>query len=167
MKYQIGEVVRFSGTNNEWDEQFAIITASKMQGEDVFGVYNGPLYRTSISGDWWIREQWLEPVNGGMPKSKRESTSDSLSLEQLLAKVRSLDAAFFEQVCQAMEVESQRRDEQRQRKLAEAIVSAMDAFRREFGDDYGFVMKSGVYVTLPEMSDAVKEFYQYLDDIDD
>lgn len=146
MKYQIGEVVRVRETG-------ALVTVIGLDDDGL------PIGYLTVADEKtaWYKESSLEPVNGGMPKPKEESTSDSLSLEQLLAKVRSLDADFFEQVCRAMEAESQRRDEQQQRQLAEAIVSAMEVYLRKVGDNRDFYTRGGEYMSMQDMHDAIIE----------
>jgi hypothetical protein len=157
MKYQIGEVIRFESLNYELNGKLATITACKPYGDGSHG--DGHLYQTAVTGDRWIHEDWLKPVNGGMPKSTKESTSDSMTFEQFFDHIRSVDEAIFERCYRAMEEEDRRRDQEQQRKLAGAIASAMDAYLQKVGDnrDIYLSLPHGVCgtVSMQDMYDAI------------
>ena len=219
MKYQIGEVVRFSEDASYYGAFrlggcLATITDAKQYGNYGDGTLApGPVYKTAITGDTWVHQDYLVPVNGGM-KPAEESTSGSQSTYQLGEVIRFADtpsnrekrlhgklatiiavnhdypetyqtaitacdewfiAKAFEPVnggmpkskeestveslpvavYQELERESQRRDKQQQRKLAGAIVSAMDAYLREVGDNRDFYSRCGEYMSMQDMYDAI------------
>lgn len=81
-----------------------------------------------------------------------------MSLDQIYAGICTLCDGDFEIVYQEMEKESQRRDEQQQRRLAGAIVSAMDAYLRKIGDNRDFYLNGYCgNVSMQRMHDAIIE----------
>ena len=79
-----------------------------------------------------------------------------MSVDKISAGVCTLCDEDLEAVYQELEMESQRRDEQQQRQLAEAIVLAMDAYLQKFGDNHDFCCPGyGDIITLPMMRDAI------------
>lgn len=96
MKYQIGEVVRFiedvpySGAFR-LGGGLATITDAKQYGNYGDGTLApGPVYKTAITGDTWVHQDYLVPVNGGM-KPVGESASGSQSAYQLGEVIRFAD----------------------------------------------------------------------------
>lgn len=96
MKYQIGEVVRFI-EDVPYSGAFrlggclATITDAKQYGNYGDGTLApGPVYKTAITGDTWVHQDYLVPVNGGM-KPAGESTSGSKSTYQLGEVIRFAD----------------------------------------------------------------------------
>lgn len=159
MKYQIGEVVRFKDDTPQRGGCLATITNTKQYGNYGDGTLApGPVYKTAITGDTWWHEDYFVPVNGGM-KHVEESVSESpLPGEQSFMNfVRTLNDEDLESLHTAVEVESECRYEQQQRKLAEAIVSAMDAYLMKVGDNRDLYLE-GVYgTTMQQMHDAIVE----------
>jgi len=97
MKYQIGEVVRFS-EDASYNGAFglggclATITDAKQYGNYGDGTLApGPVYKTAITGDKWVHQDYLVPVNGGM-KPAGESASDSPLTYQLGEVIRFTNA---------------------------------------------------------------------------
>lgn len=96
MKYQIGEVVRFI-EDVPYSGAFrlggclATITDAKQYGNYGDGTLApGPVYKTAITGDTWVHQDYLVPVNGGM-KPVEESTSGLQSTYQLGEVIRFAD----------------------------------------------------------------------------
>lgn len=97
MKYQIGEVVRFS-EDAPYSDAFrlsgclATITDVKQYGNYGDGTLApGPVYKTAITGDTWVHQDYLVQVNGGM-KPAEASASDSPLTYQLGEVIRFTNA---------------------------------------------------------------------------
>lgn len=69
--------------------------------------------------------------------------------------VRRLCEADLDSLTVAVEAENDRRNEQKQRKLAGAIVSAMDVYLQEIGDNRDFYSRGGECMSMQDMHDAI------------